>query len=357
MSVHDVPRLIALTLMAASAGGCVLFCGKATESPLSVSDWDVTPERYDDIVMAVANRHGFHTPGTGETGDTDGALDTEDWDALEADAQCKSACAYALDHFKLYAPVYSYDENTLTIHTCEWTIPTADGDGTLSCTATLVHDPVCFEGRRPLGWQADRSPITSMQRQLDGMAVMEQVSITAFMELAAQLEARGAPVELVTRCRAAARDERRHVELLVSLGAVRPTAAIEPAAATTSLFEIALHNAVEGCATETWAALRVRHQAEHAPDPRVRTAFARIADDEARHAQLAWELHAWFIELLEPTHAREVEAARAQALARLESTASQQALAVPRMVREALGLPEPRLAAALASDFGRRLAA
>lgn len=363
MSVHDVPRLIALTLMAASTGGCYawLSCGKpkpATETPLSFSDWNVTPERYAVMVMTVGG--SGDAGGTGDTGDTGGPLDTTAWDELESDAQCRVACAYAAGLLDFYLHTdteasYVPGVDSLTIHTCELTIPTADGDGSLSCTATTYDQPFC-EGRRPLGWQADHSPITSLQRQLDGMAVMEQVSITAFLELAAQLDARGAPVELVARCRAATRDERRHVELLVSLGAVRPSAAPEPAAATTSLLEIALHNAVEGCAIETWAALLARHQAEHAPDPSVRAAFGRIAVDEARHAQLAWELHAWFIDVLEPTAASEVEAARAQALARLESMASQQALAVPRTVREALGLPEPRLASALASDFGRRLA-
>lgn len=361
MIVHDVPRLIALTLMAASTGGCYVWssCGgkpnPPVETPRSISDWNVTPERYAGMVMALSN--SGDTGGTGGTSDTGGTLDTMAWDELDSDEQCRVACAYALELLDVYLQTdTAYSYTSLTIHTCELTIPTADGDGSLSCTATTTIQPPACEGRRPLGWQAEHSPITSVQQQLDGMAVLEQVSITAFLELAAQLEARGAPLELVVRCRAAARDERRHVELLVSLGAVRPSAAPEPAAATTSLLEVALHNAVEGCVTETWAALRVRHQADHASDPSMRAALRRIAVDEARHAQLAWELHAWFVERLEPTAAREVEAARSQALARLESTASQQALLVPRTVREALGLPEPRLASTLASEFGRRLA-
>jgi hypothetical protein len=361
MIVHDVPRLIALTLMAASTGGCYVWCswGNKPEPPVvtprSVSDWNITPERYAGMVMAVSG-----SGNTGGTGDTGSTLDTRAWDKLDSDAQCRVACASATDILGIHLRTDpDYYHTSITIHTCELTIPTADGDGSLSCTATTTfyppHQARC-EGRRPLGWQADDSPIASVQQQLDSTAVMELVSITAFLELAVQLEARGAPLELVARCRAAARDERRHVELLVSLGADRPSTTVEPAAAMTSLLEIALHNAVEGCVNETWAALRVRHQAEHAPLPSMRSALRRIAVDEARHAQLAWELHDWFVGVLEPTHAREVEAARARALAQLESTASQQALMVPRTVREALGLPEPRLASTLASDFGRRLA-
>lgn len=354
MSVHDVSRLIALTLMAASASGCEP-CPRdgSIDTPMSVSAWNITPERYTGILMAADE--GF--AGEGESGDTgDTGVGSPTWDGLDDGARCRLACAYALGELFAYRPT-PYPIKSLTVETCELTIPTPDDDGTLSCTATHHNTDVCNGGRRPWGWHAEQASITCVQQQLDGMAVMEHVSITAFIELAAQLEALGAPTTLVARCRAAADDERVHVELLVELGAERPSNRLEPAAATTSLIEIALHNAVEGCVIETWAALLARHQSEHALDPSVRRAFAKIAADEARHAQLAWELHAWFVEVLDPDAAAAVEAVRAQALAQLESIASQQMLAVPRTVREALGLPEPRLASALANDFGRRLAA
>jgi rubrerythrin len=353
VNVHDVPRRIALTLMAASTGGCAP-CPKdgSIDTPMSVSDWNITPERYIGILMAADE--GFAGEGeSGDTGDTGEGSPT--WDGLDDAARCRLACASALGELYAYRDKPSPLES-LTVETCALTIPTADEDGTLSCTATHHDYDVCHGGRRPRGWHAEQDPILSTQQQLDRMAVMEHVSITAFIELAAQLEARGAPATLAARCRAAAEDERRHVELLVELGAERPSRILEPAAVTTSLIEIALHNAVEGCVTETWAALLVRHQSQHALDSSVCRAFERIAADEARHAQLAWDLHAWFVLVLDPAAAGEVEAARAQALARLENTASQQALVLPRAVREVLGLPEPRLASALAIEFGRSLA-
>jgi hypothetical protein len=354
MRVHDLPRLIALTLMAASTGGCGWFfgCGpdRSSEMPLSVSDWAVTTERYTGIQKAADD--WTDGPGFESTDDSGGLMMV--WEELGEDLQCHVACAYVLDELDNFHPEYT-DYFDLIIHSCELAIPTAEGDGSLSCTATLKFNDYCVGGRRPRAWLAERAPITCVQQQLDGMAEMEHVSITAFIELAAQLEAHRAPAALVARCRAAADDERRHVALLVELGAEPPSNVLEPTAA--SLIEIALHNAVEGCVTETWAALLARHQSEHAADPSVRRAFEQIAADEARHAQLAWELHAWFVEVLDPAAAVEVEAARAQALARLVSWASQQSLAVPRAVREALGLPDPRLASTLASDFGRRLAA
>jgi hypothetical protein len=203
---------------------------------------------------------------------------------------------------------------------------------------------------------AARVSVHDLKQQLDAMAAMEQVSIAAFVELADQLKVAGAPAELSARCLAAADDDRRHIELLVELGAERPCTSLAPAPSKTSLTDFALHNAVEGCVLDTWAALLARIQAAHAPDERTRRVFERIAADEADHAQLAWDLHVWFVEVLEPSDAAAVEAARARALARLGITASQQALVLPREVREALGLPEPRLASELGSEFGRRLA-
>lgn len=44
---------------------------------------------------------------------------------------------------------------------------------------------------------------------------------------------------------------------------------------------------------ETLAAIQVQAQLERATDPDVRAALVRIADDEARHAELAWRFVRW----------------------------------------------------------------
>ena len=56
---------------------------------------------------------------------------------------------------------------------------------------------------------------------------------------------------------------------------------------------IALENAVEGCVREGYAAIVAALQARRAPAPAFRTTMAAIADDEAAHAQLAWDVDAW----------------------------------------------------------------
>jgi hypothetical protein len=185
------------------------------------------------------------------------------------------------------------------------------------------------------------------------MAHMETVSITAFEELADQLQAHGAPQDLVDRCRAAAEDERLHARLLGAL-ASRHGGRFEgetiPCQSSADLLTIAMHNATEGCVNEAWAACLATHQALMATDPMIRHAFKRIAQDEVRHAQLSWDMHAWFLTQLSPADQRLVHAAQADALATLreEKEISEDAL---------LGLPGAELSQHLRSRFADALAA
>ena len=60
-----------------------------------------------------------------------------------------------------------------------------------------------------------------------------------------------------------------------------------------SLLELSLDNAVEGCVRETWGALFGAFQAERSEDREVRRIMRVIANDEAEHASLAWQIAAW----------------------------------------------------------------
>src|SRR5436190_13763000 len=53
----------------------------------------------------------------------------------------------------------------------------------------------------------------------------------------------------------------------------------------------------EGCIGETVAALEAREALARASDPAVRAVLARIARDEARHAELAWRTVAWALSI------------------------------------------------------------
>lgn len=148
----------------------------------------------------------------------------------------------------------------------------------------------------------------------------EAASVHAFAALARELAGHGAPAELLAQIEAARRDEERHAEVVGGLARARGAeprspSVVEPAAR--DLLAIAVENAVEGCVGETWAALVAAHQARYAGEAEIREAYAEIAADEARHAELAWSIDAWLMEQLSVGERAMVAAARAAAVRRL----------------------------------------
>ncbi|MCY1066343.1 hypothetical protein OV090_16305 [Nannocystis sp. RBIL2] len=223
---------------------------------------------------------------------------------------------------------------------------------TVTCTATYTLHQFCT-GRRPQGHQeAD----IAVQSRADWFAVhahLERAAVTAFRELAEWLTGRGAPAGLAARCRDAAADEVRHANALEALarrdGAEVPLPRADPP--VDDLFAVACHNAVEGCVSEAFAAVVAAHQAAHARSLELRVLFTRIAADELRHGQLAWDLHAWLWDRLTPAQQTAVAALQARALLDLPANSRRAAAATPRE----LGWPGPDHAARMAQLFARRL--
>jgi rubrerythrin len=187
----------------------------------------------------------------------------------------------------------------------------------------------------------------------------EAGSVHAFRQLARELTAHGAPRALVDAARAAMSDEVQHARMVRELARAhggRPDPARAIPQPPRDLFTVALENAVEGCVHETFAAARAGHQALHAEDAAVRRVSAVLAEDEARHADLAAAVHAWALAVLPPKQAAAVEEARQTAWARL---AAHPPVMHPDAVR-ILGLPDAdvhrRLAEALAGALVARAA-
>jgi rubrerythrin len=103
---------------------------------------------------------------------------------------------------------------------------------------------------------------------------------------------------------------------------------------------------------ETFGALQATYQAETAADPRVRRVMAQIAEDETRHAQLAWEIHAWLEPRLSDGQRAQVRAARVEALA---SLAADLDAGLSRDEYAALGDPTPEVSADLLRNMSRAL--
>jgi rubrerythrin len=207
-------------------------------------------------------------------------------------------------------------------------------------------------GRRPEGFPGGvaTGPGTSVADWCADAAVMEGASIAAFARLARELEAEGAPAELVRRARRAASDEARHFRIMRDLAVELGGRVVERPRAEAHrprpLFEVARENVVEGCVSESLAAVVAAWQAQYAANARIRDAMSVIAEDEASHAQLAWDVFAWSRDRLDGDETRALDEVLAAAGRSLVDGAAAPVSEV--LVAEA-GLPSSRAASALAS--------
>ena len=229
-----------------------------------------------------------------------------------------------------------------------------DTRATITCTGMFLAPGFCT-GRRPQGHQESTQDVVSVGTWFSVHAHLERASVRAFVELADWLQARGAPPALVERCRRAAADEVVHAAMMERL-ATEGGASVEPCRAeppSEVLVDVALHNAVEGCVYESFAAMVAMVQSREAVEPAHRAAFERIAEDELRHGQLAWDLHVWLMEQLDDDAQALVRSAQADALARLPARAATNAAVTPKR----LGWPSIGLAQQMASRFVERVSA
>lgn len=150
--------------------------------------------------------------------------------------------------------------------------------------------------------EAPALPAALRQRIAEGFrddARAEHASIASFARATLELMAVGAPPSLLEQAQRAALDEIAHARLCFSLAARHGGAAIEPGPLPVppprpaSLPRLAADAFAEGCVGETIAALAAQRATRAVADPEVKAALAQLADDEARHAALAWSTVAW----------------------------------------------------------------
>lgn len=134
-------------------------------------------------------------------------------------------------------------------------------------------------------------------------AAYEHASVAAFARFTLELLAVGAPAELVEAAQQAGLDEIRHARLCYGLAerfgagkALGPGALEIAGVGIASTLEEMIDGVIrEGCVGETIAALIASRALEHATAPGVREVLSVIAEDEARHASLAWRFVAWAV--------------------------------------------------------------
>ncbi|MFO0576605.1 MAG: ferritin-like domain-containing protein [Polyangia bacterium] len=220
--------------------------------------------------------------------------------------------------------------------------------------ACLAEDLATELAENPVAG-CDAPGLVAVGEYFAAAARLEAASITAFEVLRAELLAHGAPAELLAAASEAAADEVRHAERTAALAARYGARCAEPRVEPRPprpLLELAIENAVEGCVRETFGALLGAYQAAAAADPEVAAAMAGIAEDEARHAALAWRLAAWLEPQLDAGGLAAVRAARAEAVATLRR---ELAAPVPPELERLAGVPGPERALGLLTQLAREL--
>ena len=238
----------------------------------------------------------------------------------------------------------------LDVTQCQFEITDSGVPLAASCTGT----PGCPGGRAPftlvestdVGLSEGGYPVGNFFARA---ARLEAASVHAFRILARELRAHGAPARLIAAARRSALDEVRHTRLTSALacrhGAQPFRPVLGPAREARPLEAVALENAVEGCARETYGAAVGLWQARHARDAEVKTALGSIADDEVRHAELSWAVARWAEPRLSEAARSRIAEARAKAFDQLELEA---AARVPSKLVAIAGLPPSEIARGLA---------
>jgi hypothetical protein len=228
--------------------------------------------------------------------------------------------------------------------------PAANGQKRIQCTPQRQWHR---RGRLPAGVDAPAPVEEGAGAWAAYAAFLEDASVHAFGLLARDLEAQGAPSSLVSRCRAARRDEIEHAREMRAIArklGTEPERAPVIARPSASLEAIALENAVEGCVLETFAALAAVVDADRESDRATRRTLLTIAVDECRHAQLSWDIAAWAERRLDEAARARVRAARNEAIEQLV-----EAVRSSELGRLAQGLAE--IVAAEPDAIARALAA
>ncbi|MFS8067681.1 MAG: hypothetical protein ACMG6S_15055 [Byssovorax sp.] len=292
----------------ATLGGCA--CDEATSVfPISRHDFDTLTKRYGSDGVPVGDCQRLCV--LPETAEADAGADGGD--VVPA------------------ARVFVASECALT--TIEWDTPA------VACTGTPDCGPA---GRRPEGLlPADRleASSTALGAHFARAARLEAASVPAFLDLARELAALGAAAAFVRAAERAAAEEVAHARVMARLArrhGARPLMARVAPRGDRDLEAMARENATEGCVFEAFGAALLTHQAITSADPVLRAAFASIAADEARHADLSRRIHLWAQSQLGSKARRRLALAREEALSALARAEENEPVTA---IAASLGLP------------------
>jgi hypothetical protein len=161
----------------------------------------------------------------------------------------------------------------------------------------------------------------------------EHASVASFSRFSLQLMALGAPPELLAETARAMVEEIDHARRCFALASAYGDSPVGPgpidttdAQGSTDALTVLLETFTDGCINESMAAAEAQLLAERVTDPVLRETLQCIAEDETRHAALAWKTVRWILQRhpeLQPTLVEAWVRIRANWDARLERLAAQ----------------------------------
>ena len=180
----------------------------------------------------------------------------------------------------------------------------------------VVGRPLMFEGEAQLAqltpgrdWShnqpsARTRTLTLKERKVVGQywlrtARLEHASVASFQQFSLDLLRFGAPPELLKRANKAALDEIEHAQAAFALAESYLTFPLQPSSweikseTCRTWADFAESIAREAAINETLAVIMASVQLRNATDPAVRHLLIRIINEEAEHAELAWDTLRW----------------------------------------------------------------
>jgi hypothetical protein len=185
----------------------------------------------------------------------------------------------------------------------QWTIPCPGGRALRDASGAPLATPLAatpeWQVASGAGAVADDARRAALAAHWAREASYEHASVASFARTTLELLALGAPPELVAETQAAGLDEVRHAQALYGLARAYGAEAAGPGPVATDrplhrdAASFALATFDDACVGETIASLVARAAEGAAEDAAVAGILATIAEDEERHAELAWRTLAW----------------------------------------------------------------
>jgi hypothetical protein len=186
-----------------------------------------------------------------------------------------------------------------------WVVPCPGGrtlrEGDHAVVASVAPTTGWRAPRQGSSDEVHRTSAHDLARAWAEEAGYEHASVASFALASLDWMALGAPRALVAEAQRAALDEVEHAralyELASELGEARvgPGRLAVPARKAPSWERVTMETFFDACLNETAAAVVANERAQQAASTRVREALARIARDEARHAELGWRVLSWLV--------------------------------------------------------------